>query len=78
MNNVPDPPRLKITIDDAGDVWIRGDERGLRYLAECCVRIIGKDDPAGHILLQWEMNNLWEGSLRTRLEFRDDPVAFEL
>jgi hypothetical protein len=74
---IPAPPRLKVTVDETGEVWIRGDEVGLRYLADWCNRIIGRYDASAHVLLQWQMNNLWPGSRSTVLEFRDDDAAYD-
>lgn len=71
------PGRLKVTIDPSGEIWIRGDSDGLAYLAHWCQRIIGKTDPAGHMLLQWQMNNLLEGSSPVRLEYIDDDAGFD-
>ena len=72
-----EPRRLKITLDkESGEIWIRGNKAGLEYLASGCLKIIGKTDPSGHILLQWQMNNLLEGSTETRLEFTDDEEDF--
>lgn len=69
--------KLKITIDkETKEVWIKGDKSGLEYLADCCLRIIGKKDPSGHILLQWQMNTLMEGSVESRLEYSDDPEDY--
>jgi hypothetical protein len=64
--------KLKITYDKANqEIWIRGDKRGLEFLADCCNRVIGKTNPSGHIHLQWQMNNLEKGSVSTRLEYSD-------
>lgn len=69
--------KLKITYEaDEGEIWIRGNKAGLEFLASCCLSIIGKTDPAGHIHLQWQMNNLSEGSTETRLEFSDDQKDY--
>jgi hypothetical protein len=70
------PGRLKISWNN-DELWIRGDKEGLKFLADCCTRIIGHRDPGGHILLQWQMNNLIAGSLETRLEFTEDDEDFE-
>jgi hypothetical protein len=64
--------RLKITIDK-DELWIRGDKAGLQYLADCCTKIIGKKDPSGHFHLMPEMNNLMAGSLKTVIEYMEDP-----
>jgi hypothetical protein len=64
--------RLKITIDK-DELWIRGDKAGLQYLADCCTRIIGKKDPSGHFHLEPEMNNLMDGSLKTVIEYMENP-----
>lgn len=64
--------RLKITYDN-DEIWIRGDEEGLKYLAECCTKIIGNKDPSGHWHLQSEMNNLMDGSIKTRIEYTENP-----
>ncbi len=66
--NIP----LKITYDK-NEIRIRGDKQGLQYLADCCTRIIGKKDPAGHFHLMPEMNNLMEGSVKTVIEYMEDP-----
>jgi hypothetical protein len=64
--------RLKITYDNH-EIWIRGDKEGLQSLADCCTRIIGKKDPSGHIHLMPEMNNLMEGSVKTVIEYMENP-----
>jgi hypothetical protein len=64
--------KLKITYDN-GEIWIRGNDQGLQYLADCCTRIIGKTDPSGHWHLMPEMNNLIEGSERTLIEYMENP-----
>ena len=70
--------KLKITIEPKEDeIWIRGNKGGLEYLASCCLSVIGKTDPSGHILLQWQMNNLLEESKETRLEFSDDEEDYK-
>ncbi|MFA5144012.1 MAG: hypothetical protein WC522_07615 [Candidatus Omnitrophota bacterium] len=65
--------KLKITYneDKSGEIWIRGNKSGLEFLASCCLAIIGKNDPSGHIHLQWQMNNLLPGSTETLLEYSD-------
>jgi ribosomal protein S27AE len=69
--------KLKITYDDKKkEIWIKGNKNGLEFLASCCLSIIGKIDPSGHIHLQWQMNNLMEGSVETRLEYSDDPEDY--
>lgn len=64
--------KLKITYDH-NEIWIRGDKNGLQYLADCCTRIIGKKDPSGHFHLEPEMNNLMEGSIKTVIEYMENP-----
>jgi hypothetical protein len=64
--------RLKITCDK-DEIWIRGNDEGLQYLSQCCTRIIGKKDPSGHIHLMPEMNNLMNGSMKTVIEYTEDP-----
>ncbi len=68
--------KLMITLRK-GEVWIRGDQSGLEELAQKCLWIIGKDGPAGHDLLQWQMNTLLEGSVETILEYSDDPADYK-
>ena len=64
--------KLKITYDSTEqEITILGNAQGLRFLAEACLAVIGKHDPSGHIHLQWQMNNLLEGSTSTRVEFSD-------
>ena len=70
--------KLKITADrETGEIWIRGNKAGLEFLANCCLRIIGKTDPSGHILLEWQMCNLLEGSTETRLEYSDSEEDYQ-
>ena len=64
--------RLKITYDNR-EIRIRGDKEGLQYLADCCTRIIGKKDLSGHFHLMPEMNNLMEGSVKTLIEYMENP-----
>ncbi len=63
---------LKITYDK-NEIWIRGDKQGLQYLADCCMRIIGKKDPSAHFHLMPGMNNLMVGSVKTVIEYMEDP-----
>ena len=75
MNN---DRRLKITYDEPNsEITIRGNKNGLEYLASCCLSIIGKTDNSAHIHLQWQMNNLNEGSIETVLVFSDDAEDYE-
>jgi hypothetical protein len=64
--------RLKITYDN-NEIRIAGDKKGLQYLADCCTRIIGKKDPSAHFHLMPEMNNLMECSVKTVIEYMEDP-----
>jgi hypothetical protein len=64
---------LKITFD-GNEIHIEGNEQGLRYLADCCIRVIGKKDEAGHFHLMSEMNNLEEGSVATVIEYSEDTI----
>ncbi len=63
---------LRITLDGS-EIRIRGSEEGLRYLADCCIRVIGKIDSSGHFHLMPEMNNLMKGSIKTVIEYSQDP-----
>jgi len=70
--------KLKITYNEKeGDILITGNKIGLEFLASCCLRIIGKNDPSGHIHLQWQMNNLIDGSTETVLEYSDHPDDYK-
>lgn len=74
LKNGKFPPgwKLKIVYDKNNDeITILGNAAGLEFLADTCLRIIGKTDPGGHMHLQWEMNNLLEGSTSTLVEFSD-------
>ncbi len=65
--------RLRIKYDtDENEVRIIGNETGLRYLADVCMRIIGKTSPAGHFHLDPEPGNLDEGSTRTLVAYEPD------
>jgi len=69
--------KLKISYNEAdSDISIVGNKDGLEFLASCCLHIIGKTDPSGHVHLQWQMNNLLEGSTETLLEYSDDPKNY--
>ena len=62
--------KLKITFDKKeNQITIIGNEEGLKYLADVCLRIIGKDTPAGHFHLMDNMNNLDKGSINTSIIF---------
>lgn len=63
---------LRIT-SDGNEVRIRGNEEGLRYLADCCISVIGKIDASGHFHLMPEMKNLMGGSIKTVIEYSQDP-----
>ena len=70
--------RLKILYNKKeGEICIRGNKSGLEFLASCCLHIIGKNDPSGHIHLQWQMNNLEEGSTETVLVFSEEPEDYK-
>jgi hypothetical protein len=64
--------QLKITYEN-NEIRIKGDEHGLRYLADCCTRIIDKKDPSGHFHLMPEMKNLMNGSIKTTIEYNEKP-----
>lgn len=60
--------KLKITIEN-NEVIIAGNEEGLKYLADVCLRVIGKETPAGHFHLMDKMNNVQKGSVNTSVIF---------
>ncbi len=65
--------KLSATYDQkAGEIAIRGNRQGLEFLASVCLAVIGKHDPGGHVHLEWQMNNLLPGSVRTVIEFSDE------
>lgn len=69
--------KLKVIYNEEQDkVHIIGNKEGLEFLANCCLRIIGKKSPSGHIHLEWQMNNLLIDSTETILEFSDTPEKF--
>lgn len=68
--------RLKVTRED-GEIWIRGNRKGLEYLSQASAKIIGKTDPSGHIHISPVMNNSAPGSEAVRLEYSDDPKDYE-
>lgn len=58
--------KIKIDYDKEKNlVTIMADADGLRYLADICLRIIGKDTPACHFHLMEKMGNLEKGSIDT-------------
>ncbi len=61
----------------SGEISILGNKKGLEFLSDCCIRIIGKNDPSGHFHLTPEMNNLAEGSTPTIIEYSDRPEDYE-
>lgn len=67
--------RLKIFVRD-DEVVIRGDDTGLSYLASVCSRIIGKQGPAAHDHLEWQTNDLLEGSNSVVVEYVDGDFDF--
>ncbi len=65
--------KLKVIYDKKNEeVVIRGNAQGLKFLAGACLAVIGKNDPSGHILLQWQMNNLQQGSVQAVVEYSDN------
>jgi len=70
--------KLKITYNEKKkEVCIIGNKYGLEYLANCCLSVIGKTDPAGHFHLMPQMNNLSKGSLNTIIEYSKHPREYE-
>ena len=57
-------------------ILIVGDKAGLEFLASRCLAIIGRTGPSGHIHLEWQMNNLIEGSIKTILEYCESPEDY--
>jgi len=69
---------LKIIYNPKDDrILLLGDKAGLEFLSNCCLSVIGKHDPSGHIHLEWQNNNLVEGSTETILEFSNDPDNYK-
>lgn len=67
------PGKITVLYDrQHNEVEITADEEGLRYLADICLRIIGKSDPAGHFHLMEKMGNLEKGSVNTVIRFDGD------
>jgi len=68
--------KLKIVYDpDNDEIVIMGNKKGFEFLIECCKEVIEKDElKTGHYHchLQWQMNNLLEGSTETVLVISDD------
>ena len=75
MESEPDF-KLKIT-KDKGEIWIRGNKKGLEYLSEICLRVIGKTDPSGHFHITPEMGNASAGSEPALLEFSEKDEHYE-
>lgn len=66
--------KLKITFNnkDPNQITIAGNKKGLEYLANCCLSIIGKEGPGGHFHLNKEDGNLLPGSIPTVLIYSDN------
>ncbi len=62
---------LRITFD-GNEIRIEGNEKGLHYLTDSCLRIIGKEGSAGHFHLMPEIENLTKDSTRTVIEYSED------
>jgi hypothetical protein len=63
----------KIKVESNGNkVFILADADGLKYLADVCLRIIGKNDPSGHFYLMEQMGNLETGSAELEIAFSED------
>ena len=70
--------RLKITYDEKQkEIVILGDKNGLEFLSDCCLRIIRKTDPSGHLHFMSEMNNVTKGSASMIIEYSDDPEDYK-
>ena len=57
-----------------------GDKKGFEFLIECCKEVIKNDElKTGHYHyhLQWQMNNLLEGSAETVLIISDNPEDYK-
>ena len=64
--------KIKITYDkDKNEIIIMADADGLKYLADICLKIIGKKTPAGHWHLMESMGNLEKGSINTIIMYSD-------
>ena len=57
------------------ELVISADADGLRYLAEVCGRLIGKEGPAAHWHLSEKMGSLVAGSIETRIRFMENETA---
>ena len=69
--------KLKIHYnEEKSEVSIVGNRAGLEFLANCCLAIIGRQSLSDHMLLQWQMNNLLEGSTETYLKFSKDEKVY--
>ena len=70
--------KLKITRkDENGEILILGNRKGLEFLSDCCIRVIGKNDPSGHFHLMSQMNNAIEGSTPTIIKYSDRDEDYE-
>ncbi|MDD5518961.1 MAG: hypothetical protein PHV98_06395 [Candidatus Omnitrophica bacterium] len=70
--------KLKISYNkEDGKILIIGNKEGLEYLATCCLSVIGKNDPSGHVHLQWQMSNVEKSSVETTLEYSDDSEDYK-
>jgi hypothetical protein len=63
---------LKITVnydEKTEEVKITANAEGLRYLADVCTNLIGKEGPAAHWHFMEEMNTLRRGSNKMVITF---------
>ncbi len=70
------PGKIKIEyFTEPEEIVISADADGLRYLAEVCERLIGKEGPAAHWHLSANMRSLEVGSVDTRICFVQEKEA---
>ena len=50
-------------------IEIIGNEKGLKFIADACLKVIGKDEPGNHFHLMEKMENLKPGSVDTTITF---------
>ncbi len=70
--------KLKIVLDKkTNEIVIMGDKRGLEYVSECCLNVIGKEDPSGHYHLMPQFENVTANSIPTVLIYSDNADDYK-
>lgn len=67
--------KIEIKIENgspAGEVVVTADKEGLEYLAEVCVRLIGKTGLTAHWHLSSDMGTLTKGSINAIIAFQTE------